>query len=130
LPRHWPQRRHPGHGLVVGDLAAGQEGTGGSGRIGGDLLNPLTSVALIADPAKAWPGWPNDAKMEELRAAFAAAEGLEEQKKAAAEVQKRALEIGTHVNLGTFFVPVGYRTNVRGMIPSPVQFFWNMEKTS
>ena len=98
--------------------------------IGGDLLNPLTSVALIADPAKAWPGWPNDAKMEELRAAFAAADSLEEQKKAAAEVQKRAIEIGTHVNLGTFFVPVGYRTNVRGMIPSPVQFFWNMEKTS
>jgi peptide/nickel transport system substrate-binding protein len=26
-----------------------------------------------------------------------------------------------------FFVPVGYRDNVRGMIKSPVQFFWNME---
>ena len=28
---------------------------------------------------------------------------------------------------GTFFVPVGYRDNVKGMIRSPVQFFWNME---
>lgn len=98
--------------------------------IGGDLLNPLTSVALIANPDKAWPGWPSDAKMEELRAAFAAADGLEAQKKAAAEVQKRAIEIGTHINLGTYFVPVGYRDNVKGMIPSPVQFFWNMEKTA
>jgi peptide/nickel transport system substrate-binding protein len=98
--------------------------------IGGDLLNPLTSVALIANPDKAWPGWPNDPKMEELRSAFANADNPDAQKKAAAEVQKRAIEIGTHVNLGTYFVPVGYRDNVKGMIPSPVQFFWNMEKTS
>jgi peptide/nickel transport system substrate-binding protein len=98
--------------------------------IGGDLLNPLTSVAMIANPDKAWPGWPKDEKMEELRSAFANAGSPDEQKKAAAEVHKRAIEIGTHANLGTFFVPVGYRDNVRGMIPSPVQFFWNMEKTS
>ena len=98
--------------------------------IGGDLLNPLTSVAMVANPDKAWPGWPSDTKMEELRTAFANAETLEDQKKAAAEVQKRAVEIGTHVNLGTFFVPVGYRDNVKGMISSPVQFFWNMEKVS
>ena len=95
--------------------------------IGGDLLNPLINVAMIANPDKAWPGWPSDAKMEELRAAFATAASFEEQKKIAAEVQQRAFEIGTHVNLGTFFVPVGYRDNVKGMIRSPVQFFWNME---
>ncbi len=98
--------------------------------IGGDLLNPLSNVPLIADPAKGWPGWPTDPKMEELRSAFASAPDLEAQKKAAAAVQERALEIGTAINMGTFFVPVGYRDNVKGMIKSPVQFFWNMEKTS
>lgn len=98
--------------------------------IGGDLLNPLISAALIADPSKAWPGWPNDTQMEELRAQFAIAASADEQKKVAAEVQKRAIEIGTHANLGTYFVPVGYRNNVKGMIASPVQFFWNMEKTA
>jgi peptide/nickel transport system substrate-binding protein len=97
--------------------------------IGGDLLNPLTSVALIANPEKAWPGWPNDTKLEELRQSFAFATSADDQKRIASEVQKRAIEIGTHVNLGTFFVPVGYRENVKGMIPSPVQFFWNMEVT-
>ncbi len=55
---------------------------------------------------------------------------MDAQKKAAADVQQRAYEIGTAVNLGIYFVPVGYRDNVKGMIPSPVQFFWNMEKTS
>ena len=98
--------------------------------IGGDLLNPLSNASLVADPAKAWPGWPTDPKLEELRAAFAAASGLEAQKKAAADVQQRSIEIGTAANLGIFFVPVGYRDNVKGMIPSPVQFFWNMEKVS
>jgi peptide/nickel transport system substrate-binding protein len=98
--------------------------------IGGDLLNPLSNASLVADPAKAWPGWPDDAKLRELRDAFAAANGLEEQKKAAAAVQQRSIEIGTAANLGIFFVPVGYRDNVKGMIPSPVQFFWNMEKVS
>jgi len=95
--------------------------------IGGDLLNPLTNAALIADPNKAWPGWPSDAKLEELRAAFAAAGSFDEQKRIAADVQTRAIEIGTHANLGTFFTPVGYRDNVTGMIRSPVQFFWNMD---
>jgi peptide/nickel transport system substrate-binding protein len=98
--------------------------------IGGDLLNPLSNASLVADPNKAWPGWPNDAKLEELRAAFASANGADAQKKAAADVQQRAIEIGTAINLGIFFVPVGYRDNVKGMIPSPVQFFWNMEKVS
>ena len=58
------------------------------------------------------------------------ANGADAQKKAAADVQQRAIEIGTAINLGIFFVPVGYRDNVKGMIPSPVQFFWNMEKVS
>ena len=56
--------------------------------IGGDLLNPLSNASLVADPNKAWPGWPTDPKLEELRAAFAAASGLEAQKKAAADVQR------------------------------------------
>src|SRR5262249_52043102 len=98
--------------------------------IGGDLLNPLSNASLVADPNKAWPGWPTDPKLEEPRAAFAAASGLETQKKAAADVQRRAIEIGTAANLGIFFVPVGYRDNIKGMIASPVQFFWNMEKVS
>ncbi|MBN8955926.1 MAG: ABC transporter substrate-binding protein [Rhizobiales bacterium] len=98
--------------------------------IGGDLLNPLTNAAMIANPDKAWPGWPNDKKMEELRQAFANAATLDEQKAAAAAVQQRSIETAQYINLGTYFVPVGYRDNVKGMIPSPVQFFWNMEKTS
>ena len=75
---------------------------------------------------KAWFGWPTDAKMEELRDKFAFTSDPAAQKDLAKQIQKRAIEIGTHANVGTFFVPCGYRENVKGMIKSPVQFFWNM----
>jgi peptide/nickel transport system substrate-binding protein len=95
--------------------------------IGGDVINPLTGVGFAAAGEKGWPGWHTDARSEELRAEFAAASTPEEAKKVAAAFQERTYEIGSYINLGQFFVPVGYRENVSGMIRSPVQFFWNME---
>ncbi len=95
--------------------------------IGGDVINPLTGVGFAAVGERGWPGWHSDQRSEELRAEFANASTPDEAKKVAAEFQRRTYEIGSYINLGQFFVPVGYRENVRGMIPSPVQFFWNME---
>jgi peptide/nickel transport system substrate-binding protein len=95
--------------------------------IGGDLVNPIAAVGLSGGGTeKAWFGWPTDAKMEELRDKFAFTSDPAAQKDLAKQIQKRAIEIGTHANVGTFFVPCGYRENVKGMIKSPVQFFWNM----
>ncbi len=44
----------------------------------------------------------------------------------AAKVQDRLWSIGASGQLGQFFVPVAYRSNVKGLIKSPVQFFWNI----
>ena len=46
----------------------------------------------------------------------------------AEQVQARAFEIVTHATYGQWFNPVAYRDNLRGLIRSPVQFFWNVEK--
>ena len=86
----------------------------------------MVAVGLSGGGDKAWFGWPKDAKLEELRDKFAFSSGIEEQKSLAREIQKRAIEVGTHANVGTFFVPCGYRENVKGLIKSPVQFFWNV----
>ena len=51
------------------------------------LLNPLSNASLMADPNKAWPGWPTDAKIEELRMAFASASEAERRRRLAADVQ-------------------------------------------
>jgi peptide/nickel transport system substrate-binding protein len=99
--------------------------------IGGDSVHPLAGVQYGGNGEKGWFGWAKDDKLEALRDAFGKATDPAEQKKLAGEVQTRLYEIGAFANLGTFYVPCGYRETVTGMIKSPVQFFWNMEaKTS
>jgi peptide/nickel transport system substrate-binding protein len=93
--------------------------------IGADVMNP-TAIAFSGNPDKGWFGWPKDEELEAARAAFANATSAEEQKAAAAKVQERLWAIGASGHLGQFFVPVAYRKNVKGLIKSPVQFFWNM----
>ncbi|MEO1197611.1 MAG: ABC transporter substrate-binding protein [Pseudomonadota bacterium] len=95
--------------------------------IGGDIVNPISAVGLSGGGSEAaWFGWPEDAQIEELRDAFANEPDPAAQQELGRQIQQRAIEIGTHGNTGTFFVPVGYRDNVAGLIKSPVQFFWNI----
>jgi len=97
--------------------------------IGGDIANPITHTGLSTGGVEqAWFGWPDDAQIEELRDAYARSTSAEEQAELANQIQARAMEVVTHGNFGTWFNPVAYRANVQGMIKSPVQFFWNMEK--
>jgi peptide/nickel transport system substrate-binding protein len=95
--------------------------------IGGDVINPLTGVGFAAVGEQGWPGWHKDEQIEKLRTDFANAATPDEAKKAAAEFQRRTYEIGSYINCGQYFSPVGYRDHVKGMIRSPVQFFWNIE---
>lgn len=99
--------------------------------IGGDIANPITAIGLSAGGVdKAWFGWPEDQEIESLRDAYARSTDPEEQKSLAEKIQARAMDLVTHGNFGTWFNPVAYRANVKGMIKSPVQFFWNMEKVA
>jgi peptide/nickel transport system substrate-binding protein len=93
--------------------------------IGADVINPM-SIAFSGSPDAGWFGWPEDAELEKQRSAFARAGSLDEQKEIGAKVQERLWTIGASGHLGQFFVPVAYRDNVKGLIKSPVQFFWNI----
>ncbi len=93
--------------------------------IGADVMNPM-SIAFSGNPDKGWFGWPSDAELETQRTAFAKAATVEEQQGISAKVQDRLWSIGASGHLGQFFVPVAYRDNVKGLIKSPVQFFWNI----
>jgi peptide/nickel transport system substrate-binding protein len=93
--------------------------------IGADVIDPM-SIAFSGSPDKGWFGWPTDAELEKARTAFSQAGSLEEKKALARTVQERLWAIGASGELGQFFVPVAYRNNVKGLIKSPVQFFWNM----
>ena len=51
-----------------------------------------------------------------------------DQKKVAEEMQKRAFETVPYVPTAQFIIPTAYRTNLSGVIISPVTFIWNVEK--
>ena len=96
--------------------------------VGPDLASPALNSALRGHGEKAWFGWPTDPKMEELREQWFAAPDLASQKKIAEEMQKRAFDTVPYIPTAQFIIPTAYRSNVSGVIISPVTFLWNVEK--
>ena len=94
-----------------------------------DLLNPAVHSQLRGNGAKAWFGWPTDAKIEALRDQWFAAPDLEAQKKIAAQIQEDAFETVPHIQSGMFVIPTAFRKNLKGVIVAPVLFLWNVEKS-
>ena len=96
--------------------------------VGPDIVSPALNSPLRGAGDKSWFGWPTDAKLEELRDAWFAASSAAEQKKVAEEMQKRAFETVPYIPTAQFIVPTAYRSNLSGVIVSPVTFIWNVEK--
>ena len=67
------------------------------------------SAFLGANCEKAAIGWPCDAKLEELRDAFAKTTDEARRKELATAIQVRMSEYPTHVQLGQFNVPSAMR---------------------
>ena len=94
-----------------------------------DIWSPLNNAALDAKGEKAsWFGWPNDPKIEELKAQFARELDLAKRKKLAAEIQAEAFAYGTHAPLGEYINPVAVRKGVSGLVQGPGDFYWNVKK--
>ncbi len=96
--------------------------------VSADLLDPVMSAFLGANCEKAAIGWPCDAKLEELRDAYARTTDPEKRKELATAVQVRMSEYPTHVQLGQFNVPSAIRSNVTGQLQAPAPVFWNVKK--
>jgi peptide/nickel transport system substrate-binding protein len=93
-----------------------------------DILNPISANWMVAQPDKAWFGWPNDPEMEKLRDAYAKETDPAKGKALALAVQNRALETAQYGWLGMWFGPGAARTNVVGWLKAPVTVLWNIEK--
>jgi peptide/nickel transport system substrate-binding protein len=92
-----------------------------------DMMNPLTNTMVNASCDKAAFGWPCDAEIEKLRDAFARAPDLASRRKIAADLQARAIEVGTHIQLGQYTLPTATR-GLTGVVASPIPVFWNIGK--
>lgn len=94
---------------------------------GTDMMNPLTHFYISATCGD-FPGWSCDERIPKLLAAFTRADGLEAQKKLAAEIQKLSYELTPSVMWGQFTRPAGYRTTLKNFIESSYPMFWQVEK--
>lgn len=97
--------------------------------IGMDIVDPVVHIGVSGGcRERAWFGWPCDAELEGLRDAFAYEGDPARRAELAERVQRRAYEVVPYVNYGQWFNPIAYRANLAGVLPSPVNLFWNIEK--
>lgn len=100
-----------------------------SGNFGVDVASPLTNIYLNSSCDDAAPGWPCDPQIEALKDDFAKAPTAAERKAIAEKIQLRAFETVPYVNIVQLRSQTAYRKQVSGVIPSPVQLYWNVTKS-
>jgi peptide/nickel transport system substrate-binding protein len=95
-----------------------------------DASNPVSSTFASGSGQKSPFGWPTDAKLEQLRDAFARATTPEQQKKLAAEIQQEVYEQVIYIPLGQWFAPSAWRKSLTGVLEGQaVPVFWNIDKS-
>jgi len=95
-----------------------------------ETMNPIVNNQIVANGKRAWFGWPDDPKLEQMRDAFARASSAEERKKLATDIQKEAYDQVIYIPLGQFRAPSAWRTSLTGVLEGPAPpVFWNVDKT-
>ena len=93
-----------------------------------DYLNPLAAPAARGNGAKAWFGWPDDARLEILHDQWLDTTDVAQQAHLAADLQQEVLTYAPYVPLGQYFPPTAWRKTVTGQLKGPVPVFWNLAK--
>jgi peptide/nickel transport system substrate-binding protein len=92
------------------------------------INNPGSNFALRGSGSKAWFGWPDDPKLESLRASWFDAPDLNAQKAIAEQVQLQALQTVVYVPLGQIFQPTAFRSEIQGIVKGPFALFWGVHR--
>lgn len=90
--------------------------------------NPATSLLVRGQGAKGWNGWWTSARAEELADEWLFATDEKNQKMAAAELGRIALEGVATVPLGQFTLKTSYRKSLTGMLPGSAPYPWNLKR--
>jgi peptide/nickel transport system substrate-binding protein len=99
--------------------------------VGADVSNPVVNVSISGKGKNGgWFGWPEDAKMEKMRDAFARASTPEEQKKIAADIQQEVYDQVIYIPLGQYLIASAWRKSLTGVLDGPATpIFWNIAKS-
>jgi peptide/nickel transport system substrate-binding protein len=96
-----------------------------------DVVNPIGNVQAGGRGKNGgWFGWPEDARVEQLKDAYARALSPEEQKKIAAEIQKEVYDQVIYIPLGQYRLANAWRKSLSGVLEGPATpVFWNIDKS-
>lgn len=95
---------------------------------GMDCASPAGYTAMRTNGDDAWFGWPSDAEIERLRAAWFAAATPADEKAAVAALNRASMAFMTWVPTGLFMAYQAWRRNVSGIIKAPLPLFWGVAK--
>ncbi|HWL82278.1 MAG TPA: ABC transporter substrate-binding protein [Roseomonas sp.] len=91
-------------------------------------LDPAGHLGLRANGAKAWFGWPDSPKLEELREEWFAGKDLAAQKQTAREIQLQAFQDVPYIPLGSYRRLQASRTNLTDF-PTGAAYFWGVRRS-
>src|SRR5438128_1327055 len=94
--------------------------------IASDVINPAVHAGISGAGASAWFGWPENGRIEELKAQWARATDKTKQKQIAEEIQKVALDEVMYVPFGQWVSPTAFRKSMQGFLQFPAPVFWNV----
>jgi peptide/nickel transport system substrate-binding protein len=99
--------------------------------IAADLMNPIVNLQVNGKGRKGgWFGWPDDAKIEALRDAYARSSSPDEQKKIAAAIQQEAYDQVIYIPVGQYRSVAAWRKSLSGVLEGPATpVFWNIDKS-
>jgi peptide/nickel transport system substrate-binding protein len=98
-----------------------------TGFSGLDWFTPASHLALRGNGKKAWFGWPELPKLEQLREAWFNAPDPAAQKKIGVEIQLQAFEDVPFYPLGLSQATTAFRQDITG-VPEGFVIFWNVRR--
>ncbi|MBV8913806.1 MAG: ABC transporter substrate-binding protein [Acetobacteraceae bacterium] len=98
---------------------------------GGPLgpANPAFHIQMSGGCDKAFFGWPCDAELERLRAAWVREPDPVKARWLAEEIQLRGMQIVVYIPFGQYLQSAAWRDNIQGLLKVPeTVVFWNVRK--
>jgi peptide/nickel transport system substrate-binding protein len=95
---------------------------------GQSLALPVFHLFLRTNGANAWIGWPDDAEIERLRAAWVNTGDAAESRRIGEALNRRAMEFMHYIPLGYYWQPSAWGRDVTGVFRAPATVFWNIGK--
>jgi peptide/nickel transport system substrate-binding protein len=83
---------------------------------------------LRADGKAAMGGWPTNARIEELRAAWLDTADFEEQKRICTELQKQLWEDALFIPMGEYWQATAYRKDLTDVLPGCFAVFYGVRR--